>query len=87
MIGIVEPDAEELADRADAWPQARLAFDERQRRGVERSQRRQAVGRDRVAADIRYVRGKIAQLAIAVDQGRSLLALGSVACELHCEIP
>ena len=30
MIGIVEADAEELADRADAWPEAWLALNERQ---------------------------------------------------------
>ena len=36
VVGIVEPDAQELADPADAGPEARLALDERRAARIDR---------------------------------------------------
>ena len=56
MVGIIEADAEELADRADAGPEPRIAVDERQRRGIERGESGEALRRQSGAGDVADVR-------------------------------
>jgi hypothetical protein len=68
MIGIVQPDAKKLADACDARPDARLALDQRQRRGVDRCKASKAFGRNCLAIDVRNVRGQIAQAPFTIYQ-------------------
>jgi hypothetical protein len=83
VIGIVEPDTDELADAADASAKARLTRDERQRRGIERAKARKARIGQRVARDVVNVARKIADVSVGVDKTRFFLAFRPKAKQFH----
>ena len=78
MVGIVQPDGEDLADAGDRRPQARLALDPRQGRDIQLRQGRQAFGCQRGAVDVPDMVGQIADMTVSIKDTRFLGTLGTV---------
>ena len=83
MVGIVEADADELADPCNARADARAAGNERQALRIGLRQRLQRVGMQVLARDVGDHAGKIADRAGGVDQARLLGTGGPVTDKLH----
>ena len=89
MIGIVQPDGDELADLADAGakpqPLLRGAVHQRQRLRVDVAKSRKAVGRQGLPGDIADMAGKVAHPTGFVQQA-GLLGPGSpIAQKFHSD--
>ncbi|MET3827332.1 hypothetical protein ABIC16_003025 [Sphingomonas sp. PvP055] len=79
VVGIVQADAQELADLADARAEARVAFDRRERLGVELRQIGEDRGRKRGADHVGDLPRQVAERAVGVDQAGAFFAWGAVA--------
>src|SRR5690606_16983309 len=83
VIGIVEADADELADLADARTDARCGGDERQRSGIEALQPRKRFWRKGCAVDVGHMSGEIADIPISIEKARLFRARLSISQEFH----
>ena len=79
MVGEVEADGDELADPRDRDAQARVALDDGKRAEVESRQLLQLGGRQLVAVDIVDLAGKVADLALGIQNSGTFLARRAVA--------
>jgi len=83
VVGIVEPDGDEIGDAADAGAEARIAANERQLVDRRLANLGQALGRQRVGGDIRHHLREVADAAFGVDDSGLLTAARAEADELH----
>ena len=83
MVGVVEPDADELASPGDARPEARGAIDTGQLRGVESGETAQTRGPQRIAGNVVDVRAEVAKSPGRVDHTGAFGAGRAVSDELH----
>jgi hypothetical protein len=74
MIRIVQADADQLTNAADAGPQSRVAVNLRKRRRIERLQLRQARRAEFGARDVVDDAGQVADVAVVVQQARLFAA-------------
>src|SRR5262249_18702548 len=83
MIGIVEPDGDEVADAGDARADARLALHQWQLVDRRLADLGETLGRERFACQIRNHLGEIADAALGVDDSGLFAAVRAEADELH----
>ena len=83
VIGIIEADADEFADAADAGADAGSAGDERERRRIESGDALEGVGREGFACEIGDYGGEVADLVGFVEQAGFFFAGLTVAQEFH----
>ncbi|MGF6874468.1 hypothetical protein OKW35_003940 [Paraburkholderia sp. MM5477-R1] len=83
VIRIVQADADELADLADARSNARITFDDRERCRIERAQFRETFIAEPSAVDIAHHLRQIANLALRVEQARLFLAFRPITKQFH----
>ena len=83
MVGVVQADADELADPGDAGADPRSAVDQRQRRRIDLRQPRQRFRQQRVAADVRDDARQIADLATVIEQAGLFLSGGTISEQFH----
>ena len=79
MVGVVQADGDELADPRHRRPETRVALDHGKRAGVERRQLLQLGGRQLVAVDVVDLAGKVADLALGIQNSGTFLARRAVA--------
>jgi hypothetical protein len=87
MIGVVEPDRDELADADIRHAEARIAVHRRQRLRLDPREHLQAARRELSRADVLDDLRKVAQPALGVDHPRSFVARLAVTAQLHMVIP
>ena len=85
MVGVVEADADELADAGDAGPEPRLTVHQRQAGGIERGQLLQRVWIKEPAGNVVDPARGVANAALAVDQTGLLPAYLSKSQKFHVE--
>ena len=87
MIGIVQPDGDELAHIADAGAKAqpglRHALDQRQVSRVQRGKTRKPRRRQHIARNIGHMRRQIAHPALIVQQPRLFRARRPITQQFH----
>src|SRR5262245_27269300 len=83
VVGIVEPDGDEIADPADAGAEAGIAVHQRQLRDRRLADFRQALGRQRLPRDVRHQLGEIADPPLGIDNSGLLAAARAEANQLH----
>src|SRR3981081_4583878 len=83
VVGIIEPDGDQVADPADAGGEARIAANQRQLLDCRLADFREALGRQRVPGDIGHHLGEIADTPFGVDDSRLFAAVRAEADELH----
>src|SRR3984957_8756635 len=83
VVGIIEPDGDEISHPADARPDPRLAFHQRQFFRIELFQLGEDAGRERVAGNIGDDFGQIADAALGIDHAGLFAAGCAVTNELH----
>ena len=79
MVGEVEADGDELADPRHRSAETRVALDDGKRAGVDRRQLLQLGGRQLVAVDVVDLAGKVADLALGIQNSGTFLARRAVA--------
>ena len=85
MVGVIEPDADELA-RAGHWhAQSDLRVDEGERGRVDGGQLLERGGREHVAANVGDDSAQVAALSGGVNESGTFGADGAVANEFHVE--
>src|SRR5262245_15486060 len=83
VVGIVEPDGDEIADPADAGAETGIAVHQRQLRDWRLADLRQALGRQRLPRDVRHHLGEIADPPLGIDNSGLLAAAWAEANQLH----
>jgi hypothetical protein len=85
MVGVVQADADELLARPlhGARDAAGVGHHRQLRRRIERAQPRQALRREGVGGDVAQLAGQVAHLALGIDEGRLLGALGAISHQFH----
>jgi hypothetical protein len=83
MVGEIQADGDEFGNPHVRHAQARLAFDQRQRFGLDFSQLRQPGRRNRPLVDLLHHGGQIADVALRVDHSRFLEAILTVTTKFH----
>jgi hypothetical protein len=83
MIGIVEADAQELADRTDTWPEPHIAFNTRQEFRIQGSEANQLIRIEHKTCNVVDMPGKIPNSPFAVDEAWLFCAAGAEANEFH----
>jgi hypothetical protein len=83
VVGIIQSDGDEIAHPADARPDPRLAFDQRQLFRIELFQLGEAARRQGLAGEIGNDLRQIANLAHGVDHAGLFAAGGAVTNEFH----
>ncbi len=83
MVGIVQPDGDEIAHLADARPDARIAANERQLLRLELAQLVEALGRQRVAGNVGNDFGKVADAAFGIQHAGLFAPRCTITDELH----
>src|SRR5580693_1812024 len=83
VVGIIQPDGDEIAHPADARPDPRLAFDQGQLGRIEFLQLGKALRRQRFAGEIGNDFRQIANLALVVDHAGLFAAGCAVTNEFH----
>ena len=83
MIGVVEPDAEQLADTAHRAAEPRFRLDRGQRCGIDRRDSRQALRREHRAVDVDDVPRQIAHSTAGIQDAGLLGARLAVPDQLH----
>src|SRR5215471_9270799 len=83
VVGIVEPDGDEIADAANAGAEPRIAANERQLVDRGLANLGEALGRQRFCGDIRHHFREVADAAFGVDDSGLLTAARAEADELH----
>jgi hypothetical protein len=78
MVGVVEPNANEFADRSDACADSLLRRNHGQRLRIERTQAVYAFRQQCIPRDVGYEVGNVAPQSVTVHQGRALLTQGSI---------
>ncbi len=79
MVGEVEADRDELADPRHRSAETRVALDHGKRAEVESRQLLQLGGRQLVAVDVVDLAGKVADLALGIQNSGTFLARRAVA--------
>ncbi len=87
MVGIIEPDGDEVARCADARADARIAAHQRQLVDLGLGDPGEPFGVERIAGDVRHHLGEIADAALGVEDSRFLAAGRAEADELHYGSP
>jgi hypothetical protein len=83
VVRVVQADAHELADVADAGAHARRAGNRGQAGRVDGAEPGKALVRKHRARDIGDLAGQVAQLALRIDQARLFAAAVAVTHEFH----
>jgi hypothetical protein len=83
VVGIIEPDGDEIADAADASADARLALHQRQLFRLELAQLVQARGRQRCTRDVGDHLRQVADAAFLIDHAGLFAAGRAIANEFH----
>ncbi len=83
VVGIVQADADELADPSDAGPDPGIAADGGQVSRVERGNFRQPVGRQHVAGDVVHMGRQVADGAARIEKSGLFLPFRAISQELH----
>ena len=79
MVGVVEADADELADLADAGTDAQVARCEGQLGGIQRRELLQGVRQQRGACDVGDMGAEVPDLSILVQQAGLLATFRAIA--------
>ena len=87
VVGVVEPDGDELADPHVGHAEPRGGVHQRQRLGLVLHEHVQPARRNLLGADVVDDFREVAYAPVGVDQPRLLVARSSVAAELHIVIP
>src|SRR5450830_1026225 len=87
VIGVVQPDADELADAPHAGAQAGCAGHQGQAGGVDGAQTIEGVRVEGAALDVGHVGRQIPELTRRIQQARFLLARGAIAKQFHALSP
>src|SRR6266567_2182735 len=87
MVGVVQPDGDEIANLADAGPDARIAAHERQLFRLELAQFVEARWRERGAGNVGNDFGKIADAAFGIEHAGLFASWCAVTDELHGSSP
>src|SRR6266511_1715910 len=83
MVGIVEPDGDEVGDAADAGAEPRLAGDERQLLDRRLADLGEPCGRERLPGNVRHHFRQVADASFGIDDSRLFAAAWAEADELH----
>jgi predicted nucleotidyltransferase len=83
MVDVVQADRDELGDASVRDTEARIAANERQRLGTNLAKLRQALRRNYFLVDVGNHAGKIAQLALRIDDAWLLEPVPAVTTKLH----
>jgi hypothetical protein len=83
MVGVVKANGNEIANAADAGTDARVAAHGRQLVGFDLGEFGKTLGRQRLAHNIRYQAGEVANTAFPVDNARLLTPGRSITHKLH----
>jgi hypothetical protein len=83
VVGIVEPDGDEIADPADAGTETGIAVHQRQLRDRRLANLRKALGRQCLPRDVGHHLGEIADPPLGVDNSGLLAAAWAEANQLH----
>ena len=87
MVGVVEPDGDEVAHLADAGAEPRPAGDHLEPLEVGLPDLGEAAGGQRLAVDVLHHARQVADLAVGVDDAGLLAAGRAVADEFHGGLP
>ena len=87
VVGIVEPDGDEIADPADARPDARIAAHQRQLVDLRLADLGEPLGRERLAGDVGHDLRQVADAALRIEDAGLFAAGRAVADELHRSSP
>ena len=83
MVGVIEADGDEIADLADARPNARAGGRQRQAADSGIADRREPAWRECLAGNVRDDAGEIADFAVGVDDAGLFTTGGAKADEFH----
>ena len=83
MVGVVQPDGDEITGIADARAKPRRAADQRQLVGLELAELRQPFGRKRLAGDVGDHFREVADTALGIEHAGLFAPGGAEAHEFH----
>jgi hypothetical protein len=83
VIGVIEPDADELADASDTRPDAFVRRHDGQRRWIELRETCERFGQERIARDIADDAGQVADRAAGIEKAGFFAAGSAVSQQLH----
>ena len=83
VVGIVEPDGDEIADSGDAGADPRIALDERQLVDRRLADLGEPFGRERIPCDVGHHFREVADATLGVDDAGLFTAARAEADELH----
>ena len=86
VIGIIQPDGDEIADIADARAEPRLAAHQRQLVGLELAQLGEAFRRQRLAGNVGHDFRQVADPALGIDHAGLFAAWCAEANKFHCNL-
>ena len=83
MVGVIEPDGDEIADLSEARPDPGRPAHGGQGFRLELGQTRQNAGAEHIGVDVRHHLAQVAQFSASVDQRRLFLTCPAISCEFH----
>ena len=83
MVGVVEPDGDEIANLGDAGADPGRAADRRQGFRLELGQAGQGSWPERICVDVAHDLAQVPQFSASVDQRRFFLTHRAISCEFH----
>ena len=83
VVGVIEPDGNEIADMGKAWADPGRAAHRGQGFRLEFGEAGQRAGREHIGVDVRHHFAQVPQLPSVVDQRRLFLTWPAISCEFH----
>src|SRR5262245_44222047 len=87
MVGVIEPNGDEITDPADAWAEPGIAAHRRQIVGLELAHASEAFGGERLAGQVWNHLRQITDAALGIEDSGFFAPGGAEADELHWRLP